>query len=115
MNARTFVFIDSHHKRIIGVECHGPSLKFLQMLVGGNIEKVTITETDDLWVNEEALHMNLKSGFVYHSPNGRRITLCGNGVVSGFNPESGNTTSTTMGLEEIQDLIEFIDITEELI
>lgn len=74
-------------------------LDFLQALVQGLIECVSLNDTTDLWVNEEGLYrndftVNKTATLVARMRTGHRYTLVGPAFMTGTDGR-GNTTSVT--------------------
>lgn len=78
------------------------TLSFLQSLVEGNIEAVSLDNSTDVWVNEEGLFrddfaVNGVATSLARSSTGYNYTLVGPAVVTGVTP-NGETVSVSEGL-----------------
>ena len=104
------IVIDSTKKEVRFEDLTSPTLDCLQKAVGGYIE-VAYHPTEDncIYVNEEGLINELPDWFSYE---GAHQQFAGNGVIAGFDAETGDTSGCTLDLEEVKKNVKFMSLDE---
>lgn len=98
------IFIDVTEKEVRELDIAG-GLESLQELVDGYIELVRLSETSDLYVNEEGM-INGTQEFFWLSGF---QPYAGSGVIIGNNG-SGGQVSTDLKLEDVKSNVSFLDL-----
>ena len=100
--------INSTKRTITAIEVSG--LESMQAVVGGDIEVATEIKHNDKWntfyCNEEGLSLNVRDWFIVqdaHQP------FKGNGLIVGFDPDSGESIDTNLTVEDVKKVVKFAD------
>lgn len=90
----------------------GSQLQSIYEHVGCNmVEIVPFGDDNDVYVDEEGL-LNLDSNSMFFLLEGYPQPICGNGLIMGFNPETGESINTTLSVEEVKGKVKFMNILE---
>ena len=109
------ILIDAKNKKVTEVEAD--TLQDYYQLIGCDyVEAIDLKEDTTMYVDEESL---LKSAYIdengeKHGMHGFNIpqlpnTIIGNGLVLGFEYESGETKDCPMSVEQIEKMITFVE------
>lgn len=109
------ILIDVNNKTITEVtvtkDNDGSELQSMYQHIGCNMVEVVNIGQDDIYVDEEGLlSMNEDSKFFMW--NGYPQPLVGNGLVIGFDSDSGDSTDVNRTLEEVKEKVKFLSYRE---
>jgi hypothetical protein len=77
----------------------------------GIVECVGFNEKNDVWVDEEGL-LTLTPDSMFFKFEGYPDFLCGNGLIMGFDNETGESVDTTLTIDEVKSMVEFRTLNE---
>lgn len=100
--------IDVAARTVTAIEVAG--LSDMQAVVAGSIEVATEVQHQDQWntvfCNEEGLYLPIRDWFIWQ---GAHQPFKGNGLVIGFNPETGESIDTNLTVEDVKKFVRFAD------
>jgi hypothetical protein len=105
--------IDSVNRTISEIELNNEDenkLKGLQSIVEGLIEVAhELPNGDTLFVNEEGL---MYSPMHFFEIKGAHQPFAGNGVIAGYDFESGDSTDAESSLSQVRSIVSFLSVDE---
>jgi hypothetical protein len=75
------------------------------------VECVSFNEKNDVWVNEEGL-LNLTPFSMFFKIEGYPDFLCGNGLILGYDDETGDSSDTTLTIDDVKSKVTFHTLNE---
>lgn len=110
------ILIDVHNRTITEVEVtkdqEGSQLQSMYKHIKcGIVECVSFNEKNDVWVDEEGL-LTLTQFSMFFKIEGYPEFLCGNGLIMGFDDETGESVDTTLTIDEVKSMVEFRTLNE---
>ena len=105
------ILIDVQNRTITEVEVtkdeNGSQLQSMYNHIKcGIVECVSFNEKNDVWVDEEGL-LTLTPNSMFFKFEGYPDFLCGNGLIMGFDNETGDSVDTTLTIDEVKSMVEF--------
>jgi len=97
------IFIDSENKEIKEIEVTG--LSDMQRCVNGLIEQAVTIRNNVIFVDEEGLFKHYEIWFSYDHSR----PFAGNGLVIGYDLNTGDEIDTSMDIEEVKSKVTFLD------
>lgn len=86
----------------------GSYLKSIYNHLGCDLLDIVNIGKDDVYVDDEGLmKITQDSKFFQLNPNWQ--PLAGNGLILGFDPETGESIDTTMTVEQVKEMVVFLD------
>ena len=77
----------------------------------GMVECVSLNDENDVWVDEEGL-LTLSPFSMFFKTEGYHEFLCGNGLVLGFDEENGDSSDTTLTIDDVKSKVTFHTLNE---
>ena len=110
------ILIDVHNRTITEVEVtkdqEGSQLQSMYKHIKcGIVECVSFNEKNDVWVDEEGL-LTLTPDSMFFKIVGYPDFLCGNGLVLGFDEENGDSSDTTLTIDDVKSKVTFHTLNE---
>ena len=110
------ILIDVHNRTITEVEVTKDSNDSeLQSMYNhikcGMVECVSLNDENDVWVDEEGL-LTLTPFSMFFKIDGYHEFLCGNGLVLGFDEENGDSSDTTLTIDDVKSKVTFHTLNE---
>jgi len=90
----------------------GSQLKSIYEHVGCNlVEIVGFDEKNDVYVDEEGL-LTMDNNSKFFQMEGYPQPICGNGLIMGFDDETGESIDTTLSIDEVKEKVKFMTLSE---
>ena len=110
------ILIDVHNRTITEVEVTKDSNDSeLQSMYNhikcGMVECVSLNNENDVWVDEEGL-LTLTPFSMFFKIGGYPDFLSGNGLILGFNDETGDSSDTTLTIDDVKSKVTFHTLNE---
>ena len=110
------ILIDVHNRTITEVEVTKDSNDSeLQSMYNhikcGMVECVSLNDENDVWVDEEGL-LTLTPFSMFFKIGGYPDFLSGNGLILGFNDETGESVDTTLTIDDVKSKVTFHTLNE---
>ena len=110
------ILIDVHNRTITEVEVTKDSNDSeLQSMYNhikcGMVECVSLNDENDVWVDEEGL-LTLTPFSMFFKIGGYPDFLSGNGLILGFNDETGDSSDTTLTIDDVKSKVTFHTLNE---
>ena len=110
------ILIDVHNRTITEVEVtkdtNGSELQSMYNHIKCEmVECVSFNEKNDVWVNEEGL-LNLTPFSIFFKIEGYPDFLCGNGLILGYDDETGDSSDTTLTIDDVKSKVTFHTLNE---
>ena len=77
----------------------------------GMVECVSLNDENDVWVDEEGL-LTLTPFSMFFKIGGYPDFLSGNGLILGFNDETGDSSDTTLTIDDVKSKVTFHTLNE---
>jgi hypothetical protein len=100
------ILIDVEAKEVREVEYSGDLDAMKSLIKCQYVDRVSASREVDIWVDDEGLCNGKTNGFLLGKS---QSPLMGNGLVTGMNRQTGETTEVTVTIEQVTGAITFID------
>lgn len=89
----------------------GSSLLSMREHIGCDLVACVSLGENDIWVDDEGLlKINSDTKFFYIDDVGE--PLCGNGLIMGYDSNTGRSVSTTLTIEQVKSKVRFLTLSE---
>ena len=110
------ILIDVHNRTITEVEVtkdnNGSQLQSMYNHIKCEmVNCVSFNKKNDVWVDDEGL-LNLTPFSMFFKIEGYHEFLPGNGLVLGYDNETGDSSDTTLTIDEIKSMVKFYTLNE---